>query len=69
MKKWLKRIGIGILVIVLLLSVVTYLRFSQWRSEVTKNLARDSTGKGADRIRADRSGAASSHDPRGSGWL
>jgi pimeloyl-ACP methyl ester carboxylesterase len=43
MKKWLKRIGIGILVIVLLLSVVTYLRFSQWRSEVTKNLARDST--------------------------
>jgi hypothetical protein len=43
MKKWLKRIGIGLLVIVFLFFAVTYLRFSQWRSEVTKNLARDST--------------------------
>jgi TAP-like protein len=43
MKKWLNRIGIGLLVIVFLFSVATYLRFSQWRSESTKNLARDST--------------------------
>jgi pimeloyl-ACP methyl ester carboxylesterase len=43
MKKWLKRIGLGLGVIVLLLSAVTYARFTHWRNEVTKNLARDST--------------------------
>lgn len=42
MKKWLKRIGVGLIVIILLFSVVTYIRFSQWRAEVTKNLERDS---------------------------
>jgi pimeloyl-ACP methyl ester carboxylesterase len=42
-KKWLKRVCLGLLVIVFLFSVVTYARFSQWRSEATKNLARDST--------------------------
>jgi pimeloyl-ACP methyl ester carboxylesterase len=41
-KKWLKRGGIGLLVVVLVLSVVTYVRFSQWRGEVTENLERDS---------------------------
>lgn len=43
MKKWLKRIGLGLGVIILLFSAVTYVRFSQWRSEVTRNLERDST--------------------------
>ena len=43
MKKWLKRIGIGALIIVLLFCVVTYVRFTQWRNEVTKNLLNDST--------------------------
>jgi pimeloyl-ACP methyl ester carboxylesterase len=42
MKKWLKRIGVGLIAIILLFSVVTYVRFSQWRAEVTKNLERDS---------------------------
>jgi hypothetical protein len=42
MKKWLERIGLGLIVIVLLLSAVTYARFAHWRNEVTKNLARDS---------------------------
>ena len=43
MKKWLKRIGIGALIIVLLFCVVTYVRFTQWRNEATKNLLNDST--------------------------
>jgi pimeloyl-ACP methyl ester carboxylesterase len=43
MKKWLKRIGIGALIIVLLFCVVTYVRFTQWRNEITKNLLNDST--------------------------
>jgi pimeloyl-ACP methyl ester carboxylesterase len=43
MKKWLKRAGVGLAVIVLLFSVFTYMRFSQWRNEITKNLTRDST--------------------------
>jgi hypothetical protein len=43
MKKWPKRVGLGFLAIVLILSAVTYVRFSQWPSEVTKNLERDST--------------------------
>jgi pimeloyl-ACP methyl ester carboxylesterase len=51
MKTWLKRIGLGLVVIVLVLSAATYVRFSQWRHEVTKNLTRDSavvqTAKGA----------------------
>jgi hypothetical protein len=42
MKKWLEWIGIGLVAIVLLFSVVTYVRFSQWRNAVTKNLKRDS---------------------------
>jgi pimeloyl-ACP methyl ester carboxylesterase len=43
MKKWLKRVGLGFLAIVLILSAVTYVHFLQWRTEVTKNLERDST--------------------------
>jgi pimeloyl-ACP methyl ester carboxylesterase len=43
MKKWLKRIGIGSLVVVLLFCAVTYVRFALWRRDVTKDLARDST--------------------------
>jgi pimeloyl-ACP methyl ester carboxylesterase len=42
MRKWLEWIGIGLVVIVLLFSVFTYVRFSQWRTAVTKNLDRDS---------------------------
>jgi 2-hydroxy-6-oxonona-2,4-dienedioate hydrolase len=42
MKKWLKRIGIGALIVVLVVCTITYVRFTQWRNEVTKNLARDS---------------------------
>jgi pimeloyl-ACP methyl ester carboxylesterase len=42
MKKWLKRIGIGALIVVLVVCAVTYVRFTQWRNEVTKNLLRDS---------------------------
>jgi pimeloyl-ACP methyl ester carboxylesterase len=38
MKKWLERIAIGLLGIVLLLALVAYVRFSQWRNEVTKDL-------------------------------
>jgi len=42
MKKWLKRIGIGALIVVLVVCAITYVRFTQWRNEVTKNLLRDS---------------------------
>jgi pimeloyl-ACP methyl ester carboxylesterase len=42
MKKWLKRIGIVALTVVLAVCAITYVRFIQWRNEVTKNLARDS---------------------------
>jgi pimeloyl-ACP methyl ester carboxylesterase len=40
-KKWLEWIGIGLVAILLLFFVVTYLRFSQWRNAVG-NLERDS---------------------------
>jgi pimeloyl-ACP methyl ester carboxylesterase len=43
LKKWLKRIGIGVLIVFLLVSAITYVRFTQWRNDVTKDLARDST--------------------------
>ena len=43
MKKWLKRIGIGALIVVLIVCAITYVRFTQWRNEVTKNLMRDAT--------------------------
>jgi len=42
-KKWLRRIGIGVLIVVLVGFAITYVRFTQWRNEVTKNLLRDST--------------------------
>lgn len=42
MKKWLEWIGIGLVAIVFLFSVVTYVRFSQWRTQVTRNLDRAS---------------------------
>jgi len=42
MKKWLEWLGIGLVAIVLLFSAVTYVRFSQWRNAVTKNLQQDS---------------------------
>jgi pimeloyl-ACP methyl ester carboxylesterase len=42
MRKWLEWIGIGLVVIVLLFSVFTYVRFSQWRNVVTKDLELDS---------------------------
>ena len=42
MKKWLKRIGIGVLIVVLVVCAITYVRITQWRKEVTKNLLRDS---------------------------
>jgi pimeloyl-ACP methyl ester carboxylesterase len=42
MKKWLKRIGIGLGIVVLIACAITYVRFTQWRNEVTKNLLRDS---------------------------
>ncbi len=43
MKTWLKRIGVGAGIVVLVVSAITYVRFTQWRNEVTKNLERDST--------------------------
>ena len=43
MKKLLKRIGIGVLILVIIVCATTYVRFTQWRNEVTKNLLRDST--------------------------
>jgi pimeloyl-ACP methyl ester carboxylesterase len=42
MKTWLKRIGVGFVVIVIFCCVLTYIRFSRWRTEATKNLERDS---------------------------
>jgi len=42
MKNWLKWIGIALVAVILLISVVAYVRFSQWRAEVTRNLERDS---------------------------
>jgi pimeloyl-ACP methyl ester carboxylesterase len=42
LKKWLKRIGIGALIAVLVVCAITYVRFTQWRNEVTKNLLLDS---------------------------
>jgi pimeloyl-ACP methyl ester carboxylesterase len=42
-KKWLKRIGIGAAIVILIACAITYVRFTQWRNEVTKNLALDST--------------------------
>jgi pimeloyl-ACP methyl ester carboxylesterase len=42
-KKWLKRIGIGALLVILVVCAITYLRFTHWRNVVTKNLERDST--------------------------
>jgi hypothetical protein len=43
MKKLLKRIGIDLLVVVLLSCAITYIPFTQWRNDVTKDLVRDST--------------------------
>jgi pimeloyl-ACP methyl ester carboxylesterase len=43
MKKWLQRIGLIALILVLVVCAITYLRFTQWRNEVTKNLMRDAT--------------------------
>ena len=43
MKKWLKRIVIGLAVVILIVCAMTYVRFTHWRNEVTKNLASDST--------------------------
>jgi pimeloyl-ACP methyl ester carboxylesterase len=43
MKRWLKRIGIGLAFVVLVVCTITYVRFTQWRNEVTKDLLRDST--------------------------
>ena len=43
MKKWLKRIGIGLAIIILVVCGITYVRFAHWRNEVTKDLERDST--------------------------
>src|SRR5277367_656622 len=43
MKKWLKRIGIGLSVVIIVVCAITYVRFTHWRNEVTKNLQRDST--------------------------
>ena len=34
MKKWLKRIGIGALIVIVVVCTVTYIRFAQWRHEV-----------------------------------
>jgi hypothetical protein len=42
MKKWLKRIGIGALIVVLVVCAITFVRFTRWRNEVTQNLERDS---------------------------
>jgi pimeloyl-ACP methyl ester carboxylesterase len=42
MKKWLKGIGIGVLILILAVCAATYFSFAQWRNEVTKNLLRDS---------------------------
>jgi pimeloyl-ACP methyl ester carboxylesterase len=43
MKKWLKRIGIGLASIILIVCAITYVRFTHWRNEVTKDLLGDST--------------------------
>ena len=43
MKKWLKRIGISALIVILVVCAITYVRFTQWRNDVTKDLVRDST--------------------------
>lgn len=43
MKKWLERIGIGALIVILVVCAITYVRFMQWRNDVTKDLAYDST--------------------------
>jgi len=43
MKKWLNRIGIGALILILTACAITYIRFTHWRNEVTENLERDST--------------------------
>ena len=43
MKKWLKRIGVGALIFVLVVWGLTYVRFAQWRNDVTRNLVHDST--------------------------
>lgn len=43
MKKWLKRIGIGLAIILLIVCATTYVHFTHWRNEITKNLERDST--------------------------
>ena len=42
MKKWLGWIGICFIAVVLLFSVVSYVRFSHWRTAATQNLERDS---------------------------
>jgi pimeloyl-ACP methyl ester carboxylesterase len=42
MEKWLEWIGIGFIAVVLFFSVVSYIRFSQWRTAATQNLERDS---------------------------
>jgi pimeloyl-ACP methyl ester carboxylesterase len=43
MKKWLRRIGVGAGVVILTVGALTYIRFTQWRNEVTKGLLRNGT--------------------------
>jgi pimeloyl-ACP methyl ester carboxylesterase len=43
MKKWLKRIGVSALIVILVVGAITYIRFTHWRNDVTENLLRDST--------------------------
>ena len=43
MKKWLKRIGLSALIVILVAGAITYVRFTQWRNDVTRSLLRDST--------------------------
>lgn len=43
MKKWLKRIGISAILVILVVCAITYVRFTQWRNDVTKDLVHDST--------------------------
>jgi pimeloyl-ACP methyl ester carboxylesterase len=51
MKKWLRRIGIGAMIVVFVVCAITYIRFTKWRNEVTKDLVHNSrvveTAKGS----------------------
>ena len=73
MKKWLKRIGSGLAMVILIICAITYVRFAQWRQDVTKDLERDSTvvqtAKGPIEYAEIWAWSPSSPNPRGPRWL